>query len=57
MNVIVSNVTLVDNGMGIMPLIFAPPSLSHAYAEKTAQIQVGRFTVIPSPLVFDRGTV
>lgn len=56
MNVIVSNVTLVDNGMGIMPLIFAPPSLSHAYAEKTAQIQVGRFTVIPSPLVFDQGT-
>lgn len=40
MNVIVSNVTLVDNGMGIMPLIFAPPSLSHAYADKTAQIQV-----------------
>ncbi|XP_039978517.1 PKHD1 like 1, tandem duplicate 1 [Xiphias gladius] len=39
MNVIVSNVTLVDNGMGIMPLIFAPPSLSHAYADKTARIQ------------------
>uniref|UniRef100_A0A8D0AIF4 PKHD1 like 1 n=1 Tax=Sander lucioperca TaxID=283035 RepID=A0A8D0AIF4_SANLU len=39
MNVIVSNVTLVDNGMGIMPLIFAPPSLSHAYADKTAHIQ------------------
>ncbi|XP_034748677.1 fibrocystin-L-like [Etheostoma cragini] len=39
MDVIVSNVTLVDNGMGIMPLIFAPPSLSHAYADKTAHIQ------------------
>ncbi|KAK2830693.1 hypothetical protein Q5P01_018624 [Channa striata] len=39
MNVIISNVTLVDNGMGIMPLIFAPPSVSHAFADKTAQIQ------------------
>ncbi|XP_040908783.1 LOW QUALITY PROTEIN: PKHD1 like 1, tandem duplicate 1 [Toxotes jaculatrix] len=39
MSVIISNVTLVDNGMGIMPLIFAPPSLSHAYADKTVQIQ------------------
>ncbi|XP_042362122.1 fibrocystin-L-like [Plectropomus leopardus] len=39
MDVIVSNVTLVDNGMGIMPLIFAPPSLSHAFADKTAHVQ------------------
>uniref|UniRef100_A0A3Q3JRM8 Polycystic kidney and hepatic disease 1 (autosomal recessive)-like 1 n=1 Tax=Monopterus albus TaxID=43700 RepID=A0A3Q3JRM8_MONAL len=39
MNVIVSNVTLVDNGMGIMPLIYAPPSVSHAYVDKTVQIQ------------------
>nr|XP_046273956.1 PKHD1 like 1, tandem duplicate 1 [Scatophagus argus] len=39
MNIIVSNVTLVDNGMGVMSLIFAPPSLSHAYADKTAHIQ------------------
>uniref|UniRef100_A0A667X934 PKHD1 like 1, tandem duplicate 2 n=1 Tax=Myripristis murdjan TaxID=586833 RepID=A0A667X934_9TELE len=38
-DVIVANVTLVDNGMGIMPLIFAPPSLSHAFADKTAHIQ------------------
>ncbi|XP_038580507.1 PKHD1 like 1, tandem duplicate 1 [Micropterus salmoides] len=38
-DVVVSNVTLVDNGMGIMPLIFAPPSLSHAYADKTVTIQ------------------
>ncbi|XP_026156055.1 fibrocystin-L-like [Mastacembelus armatus] len=37
-SVIVSNVTLVDNGMGIMPLIYAPPSVSHAYADKTVQI-------------------
>ncbi|KAM9340526.1 fibrocystin-L-like [Symphorus nematophorus] len=39
MNVIVSNVTLVDNGVGIMPLIFAPPSLSHAFADKTVHVQ------------------
>ncbi|XP_076610974.1 PKHD1 like 1, tandem duplicate 1 [Chaetodon auriga] len=39
MDVIVSNVTLVDNGLGIMPLIFAPPSLSHAYADKTVHVQ------------------
>lgn len=31
--------------MGIMPLIFAPPSLSHAYADKTVQIQVRSLTV------------
>lgn len=40
MNVVISNVTLVDNGMGIMPLIYAPPSLSHAYADKSVQVQV-----------------
>lgn len=40
MSVIVSNVTLVDNGMGVMPLIYAPPSLSHAYADKTVHVQV-----------------
>uniref|UniRef100_G3NDK3 PKHD1 like 1 n=1 Tax=Gasterosteus aculeatus aculeatus TaxID=481459 RepID=G3NDK3_GASAC len=39
MSVIVSNVTLVDNGMGVMPLIYAPPSLSHAYADKTVHVQ------------------
>ncbi|XP_069372727.1 PKHD1 like 1, tandem duplicate 1 [Paralichthys olivaceus] len=39
MNVVISNVTLVDNGMGIMPLIFAPPSVSHVYADKMAQVQ------------------
>uniref|UniRef100_A0A8C2XFR8 PKHD1 like 1, tandem duplicate 2 n=1 Tax=Cyclopterus lumpus TaxID=8103 RepID=A0A8C2XFR8_CYCLU len=40
MNVIVSNVTLVDNGMGVMPFIYAPPSLSHSYADKTVEVQV-----------------
>ncbi|XP_043994771.1 fibrocystin-L-like isoform X2 [Gambusia affinis] len=39
MDVVVSNVTLVDNGMGIMPLVFAPPSLSHAYADKSVLVQ------------------
>lgn len=40
MDVVISNVTLVDNGMGVMPLIFAPASVSHMYADKKAQIQV-----------------
>uniref|UniRef100_A0A3B3YLL5 G8 domain-containing protein n=1 Tax=Poecilia mexicana TaxID=48701 RepID=A0A3B3YLL5_9TELE len=39
MDVVVSNVTLVDNGMGIMPLVFGPPSLSHAYADKSVHVQ------------------
>lgn len=58
MNVTVANVTLVDNGMGIMPFIFAPPSLTHEYAYKTAQIQVRglilnhRFVLFPSCLAF-----
>uniref|UniRef100_A0A8B9H868 Polycystic kidney and hepatic disease 1 (autosomal recessive)-like 1 n=1 Tax=Astyanax mexicanus TaxID=7994 RepID=A0A8B9H868_ASTMX len=39
MSVIVSNVTLVDNGMGIMPLIYEPPSVTHAYSNKTVLIQ------------------
>ncbi|XP_061597205.1 fibrocystin-L-like isoform X1 [Cololabis saira] len=39
MDVVISNVTLVDNGMGIMPLVYAPPSLSHAYADKTVHVQ------------------
>ncbi|XP_025757857.1 PKHD1 like 1, tandem duplicate 1 isoform X2 [Oreochromis niloticus] len=38
-NVMVSNVTLVDNGMGIMPMIYGPPSLSHEFANKTVLIQ------------------
>lgn len=40
MSIVVSNVILVDNGLGIMPLIYAPPSLSHAYADKTVHIYV-----------------
>nr|XP_055075555.1 fibrocystin-L-like [Misgurnus anguillicaudatus] len=39
MNVYISNVTLVDNGMGIMPIIYRPPSISHAYADKTVRVQ------------------
>lgn len=45
MDVVVSNVTLVDNGMGIMPLVFAPPSLSHAYADKSVLVQVSCFLI------------
>lgn len=44
MSVVISNVTLVDNGMGVMPLVYAPPSLSHAYADKTVHIQVSSLT-------------
>lgn len=40
MDIVISNVTLVDNGMGIMTLTYAPPSISHAFANKTVQIQV-----------------
>ena len=40
MRIVVSNVTLVDNGLGIMPFIYAPPSLSHAFADKPVHIQV-----------------
>ncbi|XP_036421459.1 fibrocystin-L-like [Colossoma macropomum] len=39
MSMIVSNVTLVDNGMGIMSLIYGPPSLSHVYSNKTVLVQ------------------
>lgn len=44
MSVIVSNVTLVDNGMGIMPLIYEPPSVSHEYSNKTVLIKVRSWT-------------
>lgn len=40
MNVQIANVTLVDNGMGIMPIVYSPPSLSHLYADKTIHIEV-----------------
>ncbi|XP_075995316.1 PKHD1 like 1, tandem duplicate 1 [Genypterus blacodes] len=34
----ISNVTLVDNGMGVMPLVFLPPSVSHVYSDKFVKI-------------------
>jgi len=40
MNVLVSNVSLIDNGMGIMSLIYSPPSLSHTYSDKIVRVQV-----------------
>lgn len=42
MSVVISNVTLVDNGLGIMSLIYAPPSVSHKFADKPVHIQVRR---------------
>ncbi|KAM9737277.1 LOW QUALITY PROTEIN: PKHD1 like 1, tandem duplicate 1 [Menidia menidia] len=39
MSVVISNVTLVENGMGVMPLVYGPPSLSHALADKTVLVQ------------------
>ncbi|KAL7883851.1 hypothetical protein SRHO_G00015090 [Serrasalmus rhombeus] len=39
MSMIVSNVTLVDNGMGIASLIYEPPSVSHEYSNKTILVQ------------------
>ncbi|XP_061110160.1 fibrocystin-L-like isoform X2 [Conger conger] len=39
MSVQVHNVTLVDNGMGILPMIYTPPSLSHQYSNKTVQVK------------------
>ncbi len=40
MNVLISNVSLIDNGMGIMSLIYSPSALSHAYSDKTVRVQV-----------------
>ncbi|XP_068431576.1 PKHD1 like 1, tandem duplicate 1 [Clinocottus analis] len=48
MSVIVSNVTLVENGMGVMPIVYAPPSLAHAYADKYVKVQ-GAVIVGSSP--------
>ncbi|XP_053349466.1 PKHD1 like 1, tandem duplicate 1 [Clarias gariepinus] len=39
MSIVVSNVTLVDNGMGIMPLIYEPPSVTHEYSNKTVKVK------------------
>ncbi|XP_053190049.1 fibrocystin-L-like [Scomber japonicus] len=38
-NVVISNVTLVDNGMGVMSIMYAPPAVSHVYADKKVHIQ------------------
>ncbi|CAL8298854.1 unnamed protein product [Lota lota] len=38
-SVIVAEVTLADNGLGLMPLVYLPPSLSHAYADKTISVR------------------
>ncbi|XP_044514196.1 fibrocystin-L [Gracilinanus agilis] len=35
----VSNVTLVDNGMGILPIIYMPAATSHKISSKTVQIK------------------
>ncbi|KPP78019.1 fibrocystin-L-like, partial [Scleropages formosus] len=39
MNVEVSNITLVDNGMGISSYIYSPPSVYHLYSNKHVHIQ------------------
>lgn len=46
MSIVISNVTLVDNGLGIMPFIYTPASLSHAFANKTVHLQVPK---LPPP--------
>uniref|UniRef100_A0A8C5F806 PKHD1 like 1, tandem duplicate 1 n=1 Tax=Gadus morhua TaxID=8049 RepID=A0A8C5F806_GADMO len=38
-NVIVAGVTLADNGLGLMPLVYSPPSLPHLYADKTIRVR------------------
>ncbi|XP_028646739.2 fibrocystin-L-like [Erpetoichthys calabaricus] len=43
MSVQISNVTLADNGMGIMPMSYTPPSVSHQYSNKTIQIENSLF--------------
>ncbi|XP_051526679.1 fibrocystin-L-like [Myxocyprinus asiaticus] len=48
MNVYISNVTLIDNGMGIMSLIYSPPSVSHASSDKNVRVQ-GALIVGSSP--------
>ncbi|XP_076865903.1 fibrocystin-L-like isoform X2 [Brachyhypopomus gauderio] len=39
MRVLISNVTLVDNGMGIMPLVYEPAAVTHEYSNKTVTVQ------------------
>ncbi|XP_063309061.1 fibrocystin-L-like [Pelobates fuscus] len=38
-SVVISNVVLVDNGMGILPIVFGPPATSHQASNKTITIQ------------------
>ncbi|XP_065804470.1 fibrocystin-L [Labrus bergylta] len=42
-SVIVSNATMVDNGMSIMPITYGPPSLSHKFADKFASVKNSLF--------------
>ncbi|KAJ0054901.1 hypothetical protein NL108_007111 [Boleophthalmus pectinirostris] len=35
----IANVTLVDNGLGLMPLIYEPPSLAHLFADKKVTVE------------------
>ncbi|KAJ0003487.1 hypothetical protein NQD34_008585, partial [Periophthalmus magnuspinnatus] len=35
----IANVTLVDNGLGLMPLIYGPPSLAHSFEDKKVTIE------------------
>ncbi|XP_041664378.1 fibrocystin-L-like [Cheilinus undulatus] len=50
-SVIIHNATLVDNGMGIMPLIYGPPSLAHKMADKYASVKNSMF--VGSSINFD----
>uniref|UniRef100_A0A8C4XEU0 PKHD1 like 1 n=1 Tax=Erpetoichthys calabaricus TaxID=27687 RepID=A0A8C4XEU0_ERPCA len=43
MSVQISKVTLVDNGMGIMPMSYTSPAVSHQYSNKTIQIKNSLF--------------
>ncbi|TKS89105.1 Fibrocystin-L Polycystic kidney and hepatic disease 1-like protein 1 [Collichthys lucidus] len=43
MSVVIANMTMVDNKMSIMSLIYGPPSLAHLYADKTVHIQNSLF--------------
>ncbi|XP_072303332.1 fibrocystin-L-like [Eucyclogobius newberryi] len=35
----ITNVTLVDNGLGLLPLIYAPPSLTHRFEDKKVTVE------------------
>ncbi|KAJ8334858.1 hypothetical protein SKAU_G00404970 [Synaphobranchus kaupii] len=38
MSVYVQDITLIDNGMGILPIVFSPPSLFHEYSDKAVHV-------------------